>query len=72
MEWITEVQRTLGAPVVAFAQENWVFFLVVGGLAVLWLFSSAARSGGVSVGVGIGGDNASGDGDGGGGDGGGD
>lgn len=36
MEWIEDVQRQLGAPVVAFMSDNWGIMLVVAAVAVFW------------------------------------
>jgi hypothetical protein len=77
MEWIEEIQRSLGAPVVAFAQSNWLILLLIGAVAMLWVFGRFSSRGDGSAGVffsfGDSDDGADGDsgGDGGGGDGGG-
>jgi hypothetical protein len=73
MGWIEEIQRSVGEPVVAFAQQHWIFLLIAGLIAVAWLFGSSSGNGGVSVGVWFGGSDGDSDGgdSGGGGDGGG-
>jgi hypothetical protein len=72
--WLEEIQRDLGGPVVAFAQQHWIFLLIAGVIAFVLLFGSSRGEGGISVWFGFGGDSDSdsdGGGDGGGGDGGG-
>lgn len=36
MEWIEQIQRQLGSPVVAFMSDNWGIMLVVAAVAVFW------------------------------------
>jgi hypothetical protein len=36
MEWIEQIQRDLGAPVVRFAIDNWIILSIVAFLGVLW------------------------------------
>jgi hypothetical protein len=74
--WIEEIQRSLGEPVLAFAQEHWIFLLIAGFIAFMWLYGSNRGGGGIGVWFGFGGDrgddgNSDDGGDGGGGDGGG-
>ena len=80
MQWIEEVQRSLGAPVVAFAQANWLILLIIGAVAMLWFFggfTGRRADGSISAFLvfGVGDDSSDSDGDsgddGGGGDGGG-
>ncbi len=72
MGWIEEIQRGLGEPVLAFAQQHWIFLLIAGFIAFMWLFGANRGEGGTSVWFGFGGDSdTDGSGDGGGGDGGG-
>jgi uncharacterized membrane protein YgcG len=68
--WIEEIQRELGGPVVAFALQHWIFLLVAGALAVLWLFGSLSDRAGAGGILWFGGSDGDSD-DGGGGDGGG-
>jgi hypothetical protein len=39
MEWIEQVQRDLGGPVVAFAAENWILLVVVSIVGAWWLYN---------------------------------
>ncbi len=71
MEWIEQLQRDLGGPVLQFAQQNWLLLLVAAALGAFWLFGgsfagrgeanfilgdSESESGGDGVGDGGGGD----------------
>ena len=75
MEWIEEIQRSLGEPVLNFAQQNHILLIITGLVAAKWFFGSGG-SGGWSLGFIFGGDSNddsdsggdSGGGDGGGGD----
>jgi hypothetical protein len=76
VEWIEQLQRDLGAPVLQFAQQNYILLLMVGIVAVVWLVGGSTGNGGLSFGFFFGGDSnddgdSDGGGDGGGGDGGG-
>ncbi len=74
MDWIEQLQRDLGGPVLQFAQKNYILLLMVGIVAVVWLFGSSTGNGGWPFGLFSAGDsNDDGDSgsDGGGGDGGG-
>lgn len=38
MEWIEQVQRDLGGPVVAFAADNWIIFLIIAIIGGWWFY----------------------------------
>ena len=42
MEWIDQLQDYLGAPVVAFAQQNWIIIVAVLAVAGWWFFFDPA------------------------------
>jgi hypothetical protein len=44
MEWIEQVQRDLGGPVVAFAAENWILLVVVSIVGAWWLYNGLLAS----------------------------
>jgi hypothetical protein len=45
VEWIEQLQRDLGGPVLQFAQQNYIVLLMVGIVAVVWLVGSSGHGG---------------------------
>ena len=68
MDQINEFQKWVGAPVIGFVQQHWIWLLIIGFLIAATIFYRSSEMGGPTVVVG---DDGDGDGDGGGGDGGG-
>lgn len=56
MEWIDQLQRDLGGPVLAFAQEHWIVLAAIVGIGVWWLISggSLGRASDAETGIEIG------------------